>query len=111
MGVKAMGLGAPHVAWALELWASIARSDGARPLTIRELQVCTYAALGRSNKFIACKLGISRPRVTCLLNSARQKLRARTQVHLVRKIHELGGFDLLRKAREEDEAARADPRC
>lgn len=96
------------VASAAQLEEAVSRIDGARTLTTREAQVCMYAAHGYSNKTIACELGISRPRVTCLLSSAMRKLHARTQVHLIRKLHELGGFELLRRRHEEHEAARSD---
>ena len=77
-----------------------------RGLTEREAQVATYAAFGHSNKFIAYELGISRPRVTFLLNSSMRKLGARTQAHLVRKLHDLGGLNLI-GARPRDNGASA----
>jgi DNA-binding CsgD family transcriptional regulator len=46
----------------------------ARALTERERQVCTYAAMGHSNKLIAYSLGLSPPAVATHLERARRKL-------------------------------------
>ena len=46
----------------------------ARALTARERQVCTYAAMGHSNKLIAYSLGLSPPAVATHLERARRKL-------------------------------------
>lgn len=62
-----------------------------RGLTERELQVAGLAAAGETGKRIAYRLGISRQRVSALLNAAMRKLGVRTQAELVMKLH---GFEV-----------------
>lgn len=62
-----------------------------RGLTEREHQVATYAALGESNKLLSYRFGISRPRVSKLLNSAMHKLGVKTQAQLIEKMRGLPG--------------------
>ncbi len=60
-----------------------------RGLTKREQQVVAFAALGDSHKLIAYRLGLSRSRVTQLLNSSMRKLGVKTQAELVAKLRAL----------------------
>ncbi|MFZ1863836.1 MAG: LuxR C-terminal-related transcriptional regulator [Polyangiales bacterium] len=57
-----------------------------RGLTERENQVCTYAALGESNKLISYRLGISQSQVSATLRSAMRKLGVQTRPQLVEKL-------------------------
>ena len=65
--------------------------DDPRGLTKREKQVVELAARGKTSKFISCELGISRQRVSCLLNQAMRKLGTRTQAQLVLKMKAFRG--------------------
>jgi DNA-binding CsgD family transcriptional regulator len=57
-----------------------------RGLTEREHQVATYAALGESSKLISYRLGVSKQRVSLLLQRAMKKLGAKTRAELVVKM-------------------------
>jgi len=57
-----------------------------RGLTEREHQVATLAAKGATGKLITYRLGISRQRVSMLLQSAMHKLGVKTQPQLVMKM-------------------------
>lgn len=57
-----------------------------RGLTEREYQVATQAGSGESSKVIAYNLGISRSRVSTLLQGAMRKLGVQTRAHLVIRI-------------------------
>ena len=57
-----------------------------RGLTERENQVCTYAALGETNKLISYRLGISPSKVSTALRSAMRKLDFQTRAQLVEKL-------------------------
>ncbi len=57
-----------------------------RGLTERENQVCTYAALGETNKLISYRLGISQSKVSTTLRSAMRKLGVQTRAQLVEKL-------------------------
>lgn len=57
-----------------------------RGLTERERQVTAYAMLGDSHKLIAYRLGLSRSRVTHLLQSAMRKLGVKSQPQLIAKM-------------------------
>ncbi len=57
-----------------------------RGLTERENQVCTYAALGETNKLISYRLGISQSKISSTLQSAMRKLGAQTRSQLVEKL-------------------------
>lgn len=57
-----------------------------RGLTERESQVCTYAALGETNKLISYRLGISQSQISSILRSAMRKLSAQTRPQLVEKL-------------------------
>ena len=59
-------------------------------LTKREKEVVALAARGRTSKFIACELDISRQRVSSLLSHAMRKLGVRTQAQLVLKMKAFG---------------------
>ncbi len=65
-----------------------------RGLTEREMQVVTYAVYAHSNKMIAYQLGISRPRVSSLLQSAMKKLSIRTHAELVLKLRDLRAISM-----------------
>ena len=64
--------------------------DDPRGLTKRQKEVAELAARGKSSKFIACELAISRQRVSSLLNQAMRKLGVRTQAQLVLKMKVFG---------------------
>ena len=64
--------------------------DDPRGLTKREKEVVALAARGRTSKFIACELDISRQRVSSLLSHAMRKLGVRTQAQLVLKMKAFG---------------------
>ena len=54
-----------------------------RGLSEREVQVCTYAALGESNKLIGYRLGLSPSRVSNAVRSAMRKLGVQNRAQLV----------------------------
>lgn len=62
-----------------------------RGLTKREHEVAKLAAAGETGKRIGYRLGISRQRVSALLNGAMHKLHVRTQAELVMKLR---GFEV-----------------
>ncbi len=62
------------------------RARDPRGLTEREYQVATQAGTGESSKVIAYNLGISRSRVSTLLQGAMRKLGVQTRAHLVIRI-------------------------
>jgi DNA-binding CsgD family transcriptional regulator len=64
--------------------------DDPRGLTKREKEVVELLARGKSSKFAAYELGISRQRVSSLLNQAMRKLGVRTQAQLVLKMKAFG---------------------
>lgn len=70
-----------------------------RGLSDSELQVVTYAAKGETGKLLAYRFGISRQRVSFLLNSAMHKLKVKTQAQLVEKMR---GMPLWNEATSED---------
>ena len=57
-----------------------------RGLTERESQVCTYAALGETNKLISYRLGISQSTVSSTLRSAMRKLGVQNRAQLVERL-------------------------
>lgn len=57
-----------------------------RGLTERESQICTYSALGESNKLISYRLGVSQSQVSMVLRSAMRKLGVQTRAQLVDKL-------------------------
>ncbi len=61
-----------------------------RGLSLREKQVVSFAALGHSNKLIGYELGLRKSTVTTHLQSAMQKLGAKSQVELTRLLTSLG---------------------
>jgi len=52
-------------------------------LTRREREIVAYAALGESRKATGYRLGISPPRVSCVLSEAMRKLGVKNQAQLV----------------------------
>lgn len=100
---------------ALELWKALVRgrwstvdwfdSDGRRfvlglpnapnvsdprGLSERELQVVAYALSGQTNKLIAYQLGLSKGRVSALINSAMRKLGVQTRAQLIKWFRDFG---------------------
>ena len=71
-----------------------------RALTARELQVCSYAALGYTNKLIGYTLGLATPTVARYLERARRKLGGRAA---------LEALQTLQPARSEEPRAEQDP--
>lgn len=102
---------------ALELWRALVRgrwstvdwfdSDGRRyvlgipnspevldprGLTERELQVVSYVFYGLTNKMVAYNLGISKGRVSTVLQSAMRKLGVSTRAQLIKKLKDFGAI-------------------
>ena len=61
-----------------------------RGLSEREMHVVAYAMSGLSNKLIGYQLGLSKGRVSVLLNSAMHKLGVQTRAELAKKLRGFG---------------------
>jgi two-component system nitrate/nitrite response regulator NarL len=80
--------GAPETTFLLDAFSSIPSRNmsmaiESTPLTIRELQVVKCAAKGRTNKVIACELGLSEHTVKNYLFRASEKLGVSNRVELL----------------------------
>ena len=60
-----------------------------RALTARELQVCSYAALGYPNKLIGYTLGLATPTVARYLERARRKLGGKAALEVLQALQHL----------------------
>ena len=63
-----------------------------RGLTERELQVVSYVFYGLTNKMVAYNLGISKGRVSTVLQSAMRKLGVSTRAQLIKKLKDFGAI-------------------
>jgi len=70
--------------------------DDPRGLTHQEACVVSYVVSGHTNKLIGYQLGLSKARVSTLVQSAMRKLDVRTRPQLVKKWRDLGGFRAVR---------------